>query len=121
MPPFIDSAEQLDNCPTKSSGYADRDRHFIGDTRHGLKAMTNYMTEYYRCPSRYAQFSIGREMSEASGYFCFDGNTVYGRCSGLQPAKAPTDPLSNADQGVRCENGTLDFPFDLTQVIDNLR
>jgi len=83
--------------------------------------MTNCLTEYYRCPSRYAKFAVAGQMSEASGYFCLGDNTVYGRCCELRPAGAPTVPLWNAAQGVRFEAGTTYLPFDLRQVVDSLR
>ena len=83
--------------------------------------MTNRITEYYRCPSRFAQLSVEGQLSAASGYFCFGDDTVYGECCGPQPADSPVGPLWNADQSVRCENGTAHLPFDLSQLVDNLR
>src|ERR1700676_2743315 len=83
--------------------------------------MTNCLTEYYRCPSRYEKFAVAGQLSEASGYFCFGDNTVYGRCCELRPADAPTGPLWNAAQGVHSEAGTTYLPCDLAQVVDSLR
>lgn len=83
--------------------------------------MTNRVTEYYRCPSQYAQLSVKGQLSGTSGYFRFGDNTVYGGCCGPQPGAAPTGPLWNADQSVHCENGTVHLPFDLSQLVDNLR
>ena len=83
--------------------------------------MTNYITEYYRCPARYAGFALTGALSEKSGYFRFGEDTLYGQFSGRQPAVSPTDPLRDALQDVHLENGTVGLPFDMSQVVDSLR
>lgn len=83
--------------------------------------MTNCLIEYYRCPSRYAQFDVAGHLSDASGYFRVGDNPVYGKCSGPLTFDLAEGPLWNADEAVRCENGITYLPFDLNQVVDCLR
>jgi hypothetical protein len=83
--------------------------------------MTNCLHQYYRCPTRYAQVAHSGVLSEKSGYFRFGQDTLYGQCSGQQPAASPTEPLWDALLDVHCENGAARLPFDVSQVVDNLR
>jgi len=84
-------------------------------------SVTNCITEYYRCPIRYAGFALTGELSAKSGYFRFGEDTLYGQFSGRQPAVSPAGPLWDALQDVHLENGTAGLPFDLSQVVDSLR
>jgi hypothetical protein len=83
--------------------------------------VTNYITEYYRCPARYAGFALTGTLSQKSGYFRFGEDTLYGQCCGHEPAASPAEPLWDALQDVHIENGTARLPFDVSQVVDSLR
>jgi hypothetical protein len=84
--------------------------------------MDNYLVQYFRCPDRYAQLAPKGTLSETRGYFRFGGDAVcYGRYSGRRPADSVAKPLHDALCDTISENGTTYLPFDLTEVLDNLR
>ena len=61
-------------------------------------------------------------LSEKSGFFRFgQGVTGYGRYSGHQPADSARDQLRDAWEEVDCESDSVCLPFDLTEVVENLR
>ncbi len=81
----------------------------------------NCLSQYYKCPERYARIALSGVLSEKSGYFRFGEDTLYGQCCGRQPAASPTAPLWDALQDVHTENGMACLPFDVSQVADSLR
>jgi hypothetical protein len=83
--------------------------------------MTDCLTQYYRCPDRYARLALKGPLSGASGYFRFGDATVYGNYCGRQPSSLPGDDLFDASRDTYIAEGTTYLPFDLKQVIDNLR
>src|ERR1019366_3862170 len=81
----------------------------------------NALSEYFRCPERYARIALSGTPSEKKGYFRFCEETLYGNCSGIVPAASADAMAGNAVDSVRMEEGTTHLPFDLDQVVDNLR
>jgi hypothetical protein len=84
--------------------------------------MKNYLAQYFRCPERYAQLASKGMLSETPGYFRFGGDAVcYGKYSGRRPSDSAAKPLHDALSDTVSENGVVYLPFDLTEVLDNLR
>lgn len=84
--------------------------------------MSNYLTEYFRCPEHYASFVLDGEPSRRSGYFRFgEGAICFGRCSRGVPAESPNDALWDGLLATRAESEVIRLPFDLTEVVENLR
>jgi hypothetical protein len=84
--------------------------------------MTDCVVQYYRCPESYVRLNLRGPVSESSGYFNFGtGTTCYGRCAGHSPASSPEETLHDALTDATIEGGTVCLPFDLKQVVDNLR
>jgi hypothetical protein len=82
----------------------------------------NCLTEYFRCPDRYAGLKSSRELSGPKGYFRFGSEAVcYGSLDGQETAETPTGRLSDARLFAQLDNGKVDLPFDPLEVIDNLR
>jgi len=81
----------------------------------------NALSEYFRCPEQYAQIALSGIPSEKSGYFRFGEETLYGNCCGIEPATSPDGLIGNTIKGVRREEKTTYLPFDLDEVVDNLR
>jgi hypothetical protein len=81
----------------------------------------NCLSQYYKCPERYARIALSGVLSEKSGYFRFGEDTLYGQCCGQEPAASPTEPLWDVLQDVHADNGTARLPFDVSQVVDGLR
>ena len=80
------------------------------------------LVEYYRCPESYVQVSPRGPLSEKSGYFEFgSGTTCYGRCAGHIPSHSAEEILPDVLLDTTTEGRTTNIPFDLKQVVDNLR
>jgi hypothetical protein len=79
------------------------------------------ISDYYRCPPRYLKLAQRETLPEQSGYFRFGTDSVcYGRCAG-QTAAAVSSTLWDASSAAAVEGGTTYLPFDLDEVIENLR
>lgn len=88
----------------------------------GLAYMSEHFLDYYRCPKDLANFAVTGPLSQDSGYFHWDQDTVcYGRtASGVRVDQADTtvyDASANVD--IRDSQGLL--PFDPEEVIENLQ
>ena len=77
-------------------------------------------TDYYRCPDGLARFEVRGEPSAEEGYFTFDGALCYGRTSATAPARHVTDRLGEV-AGAVGSAGAIALPFDLGEVVANLR
>jgi hypothetical protein len=83
--------------------------------------MSDFISQYYRCPEFYTQFSLEGDLSEQRGFFGLGANVVYGRCSGQPPSNSPTGPLHDALQNAIAEGGETHLRFDPMEVINSLR
>ena len=84
--------------------------------------MNDSVSQYYRCPESHVGLSLREPLSDNNGYFNFGGGiTCYGRCAGHSPSKCPEGPLCDVLAEARVNGGTVGLPFDLKQVVDNLR
>jgi hypothetical protein len=84
--------------------------------------MNDSVIEYYRCPESYVRLSLREPLSESSGYFNFGaGTTCYGQCAGHSPSPSPQGVLRDVLAAASLDGGAVRLPFDLKQVVDNLR
>jgi hypothetical protein len=84
--------------------------------------MNSCLTEYYRCPDRYARLALRRRGPMATGYFRFgEDTTCFGNLSGYQPASDPENPLHDVSADVETEDGTVYLPFDPREIVANLQ
>ena len=84
--------------------------------------MNDSVVRYFRCPESYSRFSLREPLSVGNGYFNFGpGTTCYGRCAGHSPSSSPEEVLPDLLADATIEGGTVCLPFDLKQVVDNLR
>lgn len=84
--------------------------------------MSKCLSDYYRCPERYVQLALKGALSKAKGYFRFGGDAVcYGRYSGRRVSDSCSHTLHDAFSDTTTEDGTTYLPFDLSEVLDNLR
>jgi hypothetical protein len=89
-----------------------------------FKAMSRTcLTDYYRCPEHYAQLAPKKPIAETHlGYFRFGGEAVcYGRYSGRPLPDRPDKPLYDALLDTNVSDGKTFLPFDLDEVVENLR
>jgi hypothetical protein len=80
----------------------------------------NVLSQYFRCPEQYARVAPSGSLSQKSGYFRFGEEVLYGQCCGAVPSDSPTD-LVRSTSDSRRRGGTAYLPFDLNQIVDNLR
>ena len=84
--------------------------------------MNDSLTQYYRCPEHYVRLALRGPLSETDGFFRLGPGTVcYGKCSRHSPADSPSGLLHDALQDTTIDGDTIHLPFDLKQVVENLR
>ncbi|PYY03432.1 MAG: hypothetical protein DMG69_32560 [Acidobacteria bacterium] len=104
------------NLEAATSGIRAADQEPRRDARNSA------FLDYYRCPERFAHFTLTGEPSASSGYFQFGPDAIcYGQCCQGSLAKHATDDLYDAENDVGGDNHTLRFPFNPSEVIANLR
>ena len=81
--------------------------------------MNSAFVDYYRCPPTFVDLQLDGGLSEDSGYFLFGpGAVCYGRTASGWRSDHVNGSLWDA-RAAQAGRGAL--PFDLTEVIDNLR
>jgi hypothetical protein len=83
--------------------------------------MTNCLADYYKAPESCVRLAQNGELKKNCGYFRFGSEICYGQCAGLIPSNNPTASLADALFGATTQAGTIYLPFDLAEVVDNLR
>jgi hypothetical protein len=84
--------------------------------------MKQTFLEYFRCPERYVRLSVKDGLSENSGFFQFGQGVVgYGRYARHRPADSPRGQLRDGWADVDSASGSVQLPFDLKEVVENLR
>ena len=85
--------------------------------------MDKALLDYFRCPEQFADLGVTGDLSSETGFFRFgQGTTCYGQCAAGSPLRdASAHQLTDTSHSVRFEQGRLRLPFDLTEVINNLR
>jgi hypothetical protein len=79
-------------------------------------------SEYFRCPAEYGDFRLEGDLSARQGFFKFGPDLIcYGRLSGTRVRENVSDELTDASIQVRHEKGTSYLPFELDEVVQNLR
>lgn len=83
--------------------------------------MNDSFLDYFKCPERYARFGLRGPLSAERRYFHFGpDNLCYGRLSGLHNGSG-AGMVSDVVHEVKIEGGSVDLPFDVKEVVDNLR
>jgi hypothetical protein len=84
--------------------------------------MNQTLLDYFRCPEGYVRLSAKGSLSGESGFFSFgSGVLAYGKYAGPTPAETPRGPLPDAWEESACPPGSVVLPFDLHEVVENLR
>jgi len=86
-----------------------------------LTAAQDVFVDYFRCPESYAWFESAEDLSSVEGYFTFGEAMAYGRLRGGRVAASPASGLTDATDAVANNGGRLELPFDLAEVVTNLR
>lgn len=83
--------------------------------------MSEPFLDFYRCPEDFGAFALAGPLRAAPGYFRFGQDAVcYGQTSSGYCSSSPNDGLFDSFHNVAF-NHSVRLPFDLSQVIDNLR
>lgn len=83
--------------------------------------MSKHFYDYYRCPESQGKLALRETPSAARGYFRFNNAVCFGRCSGGSMSSSAESALHDAFADTKTGDGTIYLPFDLTEVMDNLR
>ena len=84
--------------------------------------MNKYVTQYFRCPGEYLRFDLAGQLSQENGYFQFGSEGIcYGQLARDTPSPTPNGKVCDVIGHATTENGITYLPFDVTQVVDNLR
>jgi hypothetical protein len=78
--------------------------------------------DYYRCPERYVRLALKGVLSDTKGYFQFGREAIcYGRYCGPRVSDSPENALHDALLDTTTADGTTVLPFDLNELVENLR
>ncbi|PYT57956.1 MAG: hypothetical protein DMG35_19295 [Acidobacteria bacterium] len=76
----------------------------------------------YRFPEKFFDIDFNNQLSSDAGFFRFGHDGIcYGRSSAGTPAPRPEFPLHDAIRDVTIKDRKVCLPFDLKEIIDNLR
>jgi hypothetical protein len=84
-------------------------------------ASRDVFVEYFRCPSHFGAFGTADTLPEPKGFFAFGDAVGFGRARGVRPSQSAAGPLDNATAFVESSEDGLRLPFDLAEVVTNLR
>lgn len=83
--------------------------------------MSPPLDDYFRCPPNLALVGTRTGLSSTDGFFRFGDAIGFGRLAGGPPATYADDRLTDVSGRVSVEDGRPALPFDLTEVVTNLR
>lgn len=84
--------------------------------------MSQHFLDYYRCPEDFANYRITGPLSQDSGYFLWDRETVcYGRTASGARTDQPDCATYDAQADVDLRAALAVLPFDPEEVIENLQ
>ena len=77
--------------------------------------------EYFKCPEHLTALDTSPDLAPMSGFFTFEGAHCYGRPWGADPSPQIADTLPEVRDAVQRTDGAAVLPFDLAEVVTNLR
>lgn len=81
----------------------------------------NVFEDHFRCPANFADFRVEGKTGD-SGFFRFGADMVcFGRLFGGETENAVSERLKDAIHCTRVESGACYLPFDIDEIIENLR
>jgi hypothetical protein len=84
--------------------------------------MDKQFLEYFRCPPNYVDLRLKGELLPGRGFFRVGSDlTCYGKVSAGKPCRSSSGPLDDVFSAVRVEKNACVLPFDLDEVVQNLR
>jgi hypothetical protein len=89
-------------------------------TRQPVDSAVSALNAYFRCPLD-VEIVAARDLSAQPGFFTFGGAVCYGRVAGVVPAAEAGPDLPDVTGLVSVRRGRVTLPFDLGEIVDNLR
>src|SRR5256885_2212023 len=84
--------------------------------------MNRLFLEYFRCPAVYVDLDLAGELVSRTGFFRFGSDLVcYGKLCSDSTQADPSGLLDDVSAQVQIKQNTCYLPFDLDEVIENLR
>jgi hypothetical protein len=84
--------------------------------------MNRVLLDYFRCPEQFADIGVHGMLSEEPGFFRFGEKAIgFGQFAGGRPSSQPACALPDVFPAAGFEGDCLCLPFDLSQVVENLR
>jgi hypothetical protein len=91
-------------------------------TGPGCVESQNPLADFYRCPADFVAFDPPGETASHPGYFTFGPDALlYGTSTANAPSTFHGQALPDLSDQVRCWGSERALPFDLAQIVDNLR
>lgn len=83
--------------------------------------MSRALLDYFRCPTQLVpELGVSGHLSHEAGFFGFGPTTCYGQSVRATPSDDATQ-VPNFCESVRFEKNQVLLPFDLSEIVDNLR
>jgi hypothetical protein len=79
------------------------------------------LVDYFRCPDHFAVIATADPLPADPGYFAFGDAIAYGRQAVGAPSSRADGSLVDVARGVSSSDGQVLLPFDLAEVLDNVR
>ena len=83
--------------------------------------MPNYLSEYFCSPDNFTRIIQDGGVKNGSGYFRFGEEVCYGQCADIDLANMPNGSMQNALQNAKIQGNSISLPFDLAEIVNNLR
>lgn len=91
-------------------------------TESASLSMSHVFTDYFRCPTELPGFRCPKALSSPAGFFRFGPELVcYGRLDSGRVADNINGTLEDSLATVRLDEDTCCLPFDIDEVVSNLR
>ena len=92
------------------------------DNTKEFSSQDKTLSDYYKCPEELCEIQLNGKLSGEQGFFQFaPGVFCYGRCDQGRPLPSPVGSLFDASQAIVIDQGVVYLPFDLSEVVINLR
>jgi hypothetical protein len=86
------------------------------------KAPEDTLVQYFRCPAESLPLKLDEALTGRAGYFRFGPEAIcFGQLARGQTSSSPVGRLEDAEALLRLENSKVSVPFDVSQVVTNLR
>jgi len=77
--------------------------------------------DYFRCPEHLAALVAGGPVQGEAGFFRFGDAVCYGRAVAAAPVESASEKMADVAPAACADGGRVLLPFDLAEVVTNLR